>query len=210
MAKYLSGKTVCWLQLKSDGHPASYSQAERLCHPLGFLSELKGKNRDWSCPPRAEVHNETRKKEQTQLLDTPGDVSLVTRGDEGKRKTYWQHPETLWGGGNSSGKAAKPGLCLISNFKEVNSSELIGPKPKYGQVWNMWSPQHPGGCERWRLRKATGNLPLFFFLFSFFLFPLPPIFSACLPPLSLCFGLTASELPWTWWCRPTTEQNTQM
>lgn len=156
---------------------------------MGFLSELKGKNRGWLCPSRAEAHNETREKEQTQLLDTPSPKRRLR-----KKKDLLTAPRNTVGGGRSSGKAAKPGLCLISNFKEENSSELISPKPKYGQVWNMWSPQHPGGCGRC-LQKQLG-ISLFFFS-PFFLFPLPPIFSACLPPLGLCFGLTVSELPWT-------------
>lgn len=145
MAKYLSGKTVCWLQLKSDGHPASYSQAERLCHPLGFLSELKGKNRDWSCPPRAEVHNETRKKEQTQLLDTPGDVSLVTRGDEGKRKTYWQHPETA-GGRQQLRQSSRTRPML--NLK-LQRSKFLRANRSQTKIWS--GMEHVVTTASWRL-----------------------------------------------------------
>lgn len=123
-----------------------------------FLAEVTGESRSRSYPLRDEAHNERREAEQTWLLATPGPKRRLRK----KRKAYWQHPETPgWGGGSSWGKPAKTGPCLISNFKEENSSELIGPKSKYGQVRNMWSPQQPGGCERWRLTKATGLLPVF-------------------------------------------------
>lgn len=187
MAKYLSGKKVCWLQLRADGHPSSYRQRGSAT-PWDF-SELKGKNRAWLCPPRIETHNETREKEQIQLLDSPSHKRRLR-----KKKDLLTAPRNTVGGGSSSGKAAKPGLCLISNFKEENSSELIGPKPKYGQVWNMWSPQHPGGCESWGLTKATENLPLFFSL-SFY-FPFPQYFLlACL----LYFGLWAVSVSSLFW-----------
>lgn len=140
--------------------PASYKYAEKLCNLLGrdlplFLLSWKVKA-EAGYPLKGEAHNETRETEQTQLLPTPGHKRRLRK----KRKAYWQHPEHWWGGGRSSENPAKPGPCLISNFKEENSSELIGPKSKYGQVRNIWSPQHPGGCQRWKLTKATGILPL--------------------------------------------------
>lgn len=202
MAKSLSGKTVCWLQLRADGHPASYR------HLLGFLSELKGKNRGWLCPLGTKAHKEMREKEQTQLLDIPSHKRRLR-----EKKDLLTAPRNTVGGGSSSAKQQSSKTRPMLNLK-LQRRKFLRANGSQTKIWS--GMEHVVTTASWRLwevkaYKSNWESPSFFlFFFLFFLYPLPPIFSACLPPLSLCFGLTASELSWTWWCRPTTEQNTQM